>query len=143
MGILIPRQLTRDQYIKLFSNPVSGIACEIERKTNYVYAHGARFYLKDIRYSKSMMVRALDFWFDQLHTYSMKVWKISHPLVSVIGYIMNELHEIGKFLGMVKELPDSFLFSHRHIQDISKGDKYSKSMSMQLMLLNTKASSMQ
>jgi hypothetical protein len=112
MGILIPRQLTKEQYIKLFSNPVPAIACEMETIT-----WNQSDSLKDIRYSKSMMVRALDFWFNQLHSYCMKVWAIPHPLINAVGYIMDELKELGEVLYMVREeLPDSFLFSHRYIR---------------------------
>lgn len=113
MGILIPRQLTKEQYVKLFSNPVSGITADFGVLTE---AQNWEF-IKNIRYSKSMMVRALDFWFDQLHAYCMKVWAIPHPLINAVSYIMNELKELGHILYMVKEeLPDTFLFSHRYIR---------------------------
>ena len=147
MGILIPRQLTQEQYIKLFSNPVSGIACEFRlakpSEIEYIkHVQDNIKYLSNIRYSKSMMVRALDFWFDQVHAYCMKVWKIPHPLINAVGYIMDELKEIGKFLSIVKELPDSFLFSHRYIIDTYSGGKtgykYSKPMNTQLDILNKK-----
>ena len=70
MGILIPRQLTNNQFIKLFSNPVSGIACE----SSYIERMElpARERLYKIRYSKSMMLGALKFWFD----YSEKYYKL-------------------------------------------------------------------
>ena len=58
MAIIIPRQLTMEQYIKLFSNPVSGIVCEVDA---YNRDHRVKYHCQNIRYSKSMILKALDF----------------------------------------------------------------------------------
>jgi hypothetical protein len=137
LGILIPRQLTQEQYIKLFSNPVSGIACEVDA---YNRDHRVKYHCKNIRYSKSMIVKALDFWFDQLHAYFMKVWYIRHPMMDVSQHIIPELKRLGEIMCMIKDhCPDTFLFSHRYISSISiQPTKYSTGMREQSKLLSNK-----
>ena len=75
-------KLTPEQYLKLFSNPVSGIACDMNGAgTNYDYAHFGRFHLKNIRYSKSMILKALEFWHGSVSKFSERIYKIRNPLV--------------------------------------------------------------
>lgn len=135
MAILIDKVLPIPQYIKLFSNPVSGIACEIHKDySKHVYP-----YIKDIRYSKSMILRALDFWFDQYHKYYMKVWSIRTAFIDVSGEVLGILKGIGQMINDIKNMPDSFLFSHRHIKEIDV-NKYrgNNRLSEQNALLNKK-----
>ncbi len=138
MAILIQNhKLTPDQYLKLFSNPVSGIACDMNGAgTNYDYAHGGRFYLKNIRYSKSMIVDAIDFWFNYFYNICKKMKRIYNPLINYSEYIWKQVEELTVLWNRVKQMPDTFLFSHRHIHSIQT--KHSKSMDVQLKLLYDK-----
>jgi hypothetical protein len=136
VGITIQNhKLTKEQYLKLFSNPVSGIACDMNGAgTNYDYAHMGRFHLKNIRYSKSMILKALYFWEKQYDRYNYLLKRAQfNPL---FGNKNNKENEILKLIMMVHNLPDTFLFSHRHIEIKTK--KYNNSMNTQLELLNKK-----
>src|SRR5688572_19925386 len=103
-GILIPRQLTKDQYIKLFSNPVSGIICDfgvITKSENWDF-------IKNIRYSKSMILRALDFWYDYNYQRYLQVKKIHHIMFdpsTQIGRILDGIHINYQ---LIKKYPDSY-----------------------------------
>lgn len=134
MTILIPRQLTQQQYIKLFSNPVSGIACEVDA---YNRDHRVNYHCQNIRYSKSMMVRALEFWLDYSQKYYNKIKRIYHPLVNNHVQIHNTLMNFQVMIGMVKGYPDSYLFSHRYIRPVQY-KKYSNSLKIQHKLLQDK-----
>ena len=153
MAIIIPNQrLTREQATKLFSNPVSGIACQYDHRSNYDLAHGVRWALKDIRYSKSMLIRALEFWSDQIFKMYLRMTRITNPLEPTkdgAANIMKEVDYIESTIKMVKEFPDSFLYSHRYIQPHGEDMVYrnnkayenrgnTEAMSLQLKLLNTK-----
>jgi hypothetical protein len=113
MGILIPRQLTIEQYIKLFSNPVSGLVCEVDA---YNRDHRVNYHTKNIRYSKSMMLKALDFWFDQLYDYYTKIWHMRKPFIDMSANVFELVKELGSRMELVRSCPDTFLFSHRYIQ---------------------------
>jgi hypothetical protein len=114
LGILIPRQLTIEQYIKLFSNPVSGIACEVDA---YNHDHRVNYHCKNIRYSKSMILRALKFWLVYTAKYYIKISSIYNPLINFKSQLEGTLSELrGLIVYIKKELPDSFLFSHRYIE---------------------------
>lgn len=135
MGILIPRQLTIEQYVKLFSNPVSGIACEVDA---YNRDHRVKYHCKNIRYSKSMILRALKFWLEYMAKYYAKISRIYNPLINFKYQLEGTLSELrGLIVYIKKELPDSFLFSHRHI-DAQWGTKDSKGMVAQHQLLSNK-----
>jgi hypothetical protein len=135
------RKLTPDQYLKLYSNPVSGIACDMNGAgTNYDYAHFGRFHLKNIRYSKSMMLKALYFWEKQYDRYLELLKKAQfNPLFSSKN---NKENEVLKMIMFVHNLPDTFLFSHRHIHDIwdgvKPGNHYPRPIMEQIKLLNDK-----
>ena len=125
MAIIIPKnKLTREQYIKLFSNPVSGIACDFDKcyPDEIEYAGLVQDVvnndLSKIRYSKSMIYNALDFWYNQYHKYYMKLWRMRKPFVDVSGKIFDILQELGTRMELVRNCPDSFLFSHRHIKEL-------------------------
>lgn len=125
MGILIPRHaLTNHQRsIKLFSNPVSGIACHFNPKSNYELAHGVQHSINGIKYSKSMLLGALKFWNKQLHKYYWKIKSIYNPLGSTnVRDIENQLIGIKNSILQVEEMPNSFLFSHRYIEIVSNLD---------------------
>ena len=110
MGILIPRQLTKEQYIKLFSNPVSGIACDFGAVTNMDNINC----LQNIRYSKSMILNALYFWEKQYKEFYKRLERaMFNPLFSYDPYKEDGVLEA---IMLVHNLPDSFLFSHRYIQ---------------------------
>lgn len=134
MAIEIHRQLTIEQYVKLFSNPVSGLICTVD---SYNRDFRVKYHTKNIRYSKSMLLKALNFWFDQLHSYYLRVYKIRKTsLIDVSEHIVPHMINLRNIMNMVEDLPSSFLFSHRYIE--LKSNKYSTSMSTQLILLNTK-----
>lgn len=131
-------KLTPDQYLKLFSNPVSGIACDMNGAgTNYDYAHFGRWHLKNIRYSKSMMVNSIDFWFNHFYNNYKKMKRIYNPLVSYSEYIWKQVEELTVLWNRVKQMPDSFLFSHRHIE-AHNINKYTNGLAQQNALLNKK-----
>ncbi len=139
-------KLTPDQYLKLFSNPVSGIACEIDPNMipfENEHSFGIKKeelsldYLKNIRYSKSMILNALKFWHGNITRYSERIYKIYNPLIDINNQIWKHMGEIAQMYNMIKdEYPNTFLFSHRHIH--SKTTKHSKSMDIQLKLLYDK-----
>jgi hypothetical protein len=61
--------------------------------------------------------------------------------MDVSQHIIPELKRLGEIMCMIKEdLPDTFLFSHRHIQDMTErmAEPYSKAMDIQADLLNKK-----
>lgn len=113
MAITINKYLTKEQLIKLFSNPVSGIACDLGN-IPWVQIQC----LKNIRYSKSMILKALDFWFDQYHKYSMKIWHMRTPFIDMSANVFGLLKELGNRMELVRKCPDSFLFSHRFIKEV-------------------------
>jgi len=101
-----------EQYIKLFSNPVSGIACEVDA---YNRDHRVKYHCQNIRYSKSMILKALYFWEKQYDRYLELLKKAQfNPLFD--SFDKNKENEILKSIILVHNLPDSFLFSHRYIQ---------------------------
>lgn len=125
MGILIPRHaLTNSQRsIKLFSNPVSGIACHFDPKSNYELAHGVQHSINGIKYSKSMLLGALKFWRKQMIQYYLKIKRIYNPLGSTnIKDIDSQLVQISSTILDVEKMPNSFLFSHRYIEIVSNLD---------------------
>lgn len=142
MAIIIPNQkLNREQAVKLFSNPVSGIACMYDPKSNYDLTHGVRWALKDIRYSKSMLIRALEFWSDQLFKFYIRITRITNPLTptkDVGQHICKDIDYIDSAIELVKSFPDSFLYSHRYIQDYDGNNNHTQAMSLQLKLLHIK-----
>lgn len=136
MTIKISRQLTHEQYIKLFSNPISGIACEVDR---YNRDHRVKLCCQNIRYSKSMLLGALRFWSDQLFNTYLKITRINNPLcpMEAMGNdIMAKYKFIDSTVKYVETFPDSFLFSHRYIMPYEK--EMTDAMSLQLKLLNEK-----
>ena len=143
VAILIQNhELTPAQYLKLFSNPVSGIACDIFSAVENKGIHDEIVRnLSKIRYSKSMIYNALNFWFDQYHTYYMKLWHMRTPFIDMSGNILDLLQELGSRMELVRNCPDSFLFSHRYIEemDINNYRKYSSNnLSITNNLLNKK-----
>jgi hypothetical protein len=131
MAITITRQLTKDQYIKLFSNPVSGIACDfgvVTKMENWNF-------IKDIRYSKSMLLGALKFWLDYTAKYYVKISRLYHPLLNLKQEFEATLSNLrGMIVYVKKTFPDSCLFSHRYINPLPRS-KYSKSLKIQQKLL--------
>lgn len=113
-----------NQTKKLFSNPVSGIACYFDPKSNYELAHGAQYHINGIKYSKSMLLGALKFWHIQMWNYYQKLKRIQNPLVSNNNYeeVTKQLKELEDIRVFVFGLPDSFLFSHRYIEIVSNLD---------------------
>lgn len=142
-------KLTKEQYIKLFSNPVSGIACEIDKhlvQFENEHSFGVREEVnynlinsvKNIRYSKSMILRALYFWRDYTEKYYNKIRKIRHPAINDHYIKMhNALMNFTITIGMVERYPNSYLFSHRHIQ-LLPSNKYSNALKIQQKLLQNK-----
>jgi hypothetical protein len=134
MGILIPRQLAKEQYIKLFSNPVSGIACEV---SPYIRDHGVKHNIQNIRYSKSMLLGALYFWEKQYDEYNRRLkWAQFNPIFSNDSQPPKE-NLLLKSIMLVHNLPNSFLFSHRYISS-QWGTRDSKAMCIQHDLLAKK-----
>src|SRR5688500_3155561 len=132
-GILIPRQLTKDQYIKLLSNPVSGIICDfgvVTRSENWDF-------IKNIRYSKSMILRALDFWYDYNYQRYLQVKKIHHITINISNIFELALSGIKVNYEMISGYPDSYLFSHRYIKPLHHS-KYSNPLKIQYKLLQEK-----
>ena len=138
MGILIPRHAlkNRQQTLKLFSNPVSGIACHWDTKSNYELAHGGYHSIKDIRYSKSMIIGALRFWLDQMYKYRDRLQRVYNPLnpntkvtIEATKYVQN----LESCYVATKLLPDHFLFSHRYVF-INRSFKYEPLMIQQRLL---------
>jgi hypothetical protein len=123
--------LSDEQMVKLFSNPISGIACEIGpiRLTQC---------LQNIRYSKSMILKALNFWIDYSEKYYNKIRRIWSPLDSdKYVRIHNTLMSFKVSIGMIKDYSDSYLFSHRYIKPLPP-TKYSNSLKTQRKLLQDK-----
>jgi hypothetical protein len=116
LGILIPRQLDMEQYIKLFSNPVSGIACEVDA---YNHDHRVKYHTKNIRYSKSMILKALYFWEKQYDRYLQLLKKAQFNPLFKSKYDDYKENEALKLIMMVHNFPDTFLFSHRYIQEMN------------------------
>ena len=120
--IQIRKKLTKEQYIKLFSNPVSGIACDMNgaAMNDFMTYCIMVNILNNIRYSKSMILKALNFWFDQIHSYYLKIYKIrKNSLIDVSEHIVPYMVELRNIMNMIESLPNTFLFSHRHIQDLN------------------------
>lgn len=119
MTIQITRQLTHEQYMKLFSNPISGIACEVGA---YDRDHIVKYACRNVRYSKSMLIRAIGFWSDQIFNMYLRITRITNPLepMTDIGIgIMDSVDYLENTKRFIQNLPDSFLFSHRYINELS------------------------
>lgn len=141
MGILIPRGAlkNRQQTFKLFSNPVSGIACYWDPKSNYDLEHGGFAAIKDIKYSKSMLEGALQFWCNQMGLYHLRIKRIYNPLNSGgidLVNIEKQLRSLIDTLEFVRNLPNHFLFSHRYV-NLNRSFKH-EPLLIQQKLLKTK-----
>ena len=137
MTIQIKRQLTHEQYIKLFSNPISGIACVVD---DYNRDHRVIHCCQNIRYSKSMLLRALEFWFDRIFQLYLKVTRAYNPLEPMkdLGEeIMSKVDVLQFAIDYVKRCPDSFLFSHRYIMDLPE-IKHNNAIELQLKMVQEK-----
>ena len=137
MTIKIKRHLLYTQYIKLFSNPISGIACEVDAYNRDQFVIPC---CQNIRYSKSMIIKALEFWSDQIFKLYLKMSKLYNPLEPMKDMgeeIMKKYVDIDHLVQYIKTLPDSFLFSHRYIMSYDN-DRHTQGMSLQLKILNTK-----
>lgn len=137
MTIQIKRHLTREQYIKLFSNPISGIACEVDA---YDRDHIVKYACMNIRYSKSMLLRALEFWSDRIFKLYLKATRLYNPLEPMkdIGEeIMVMVDRLQMVTDYIKRCPDSYLFSHRYIMDFPD-IKYTDAIKLQLKLIQEK-----
>src|SRR5687768_13270320 len=120
MAIKISRQLTHEQYIKLFSNPVSGIACEVD---SYNRDHRVNWCTANIRYSKSMIHAALQFWSNKMFEFYVRITRITNPLEptkDVGQHICKDIDYIDSAIKLVKSFPDTFLYSHRYIEEHGK-----------------------
>lgn len=141
MGILIPRNAlkNRQQTFKLFSNPVSGIACYWDPKSNYELAHGGFAAIKDIKYSKSMLKGALLFWRNQMESYLNRIRRIYNPLHSSTVNLIKIREQVSVIVDtydFVDKLPDHFLFSHRYV-NLNRSFKH-EPLLIQQKLLKTK-----
>ena len=117
LAIQIRKKLTKEQYLKLFSNPVSGIACDMNgaAMNDFMTYCIMVNVLNNIRYSKSMILKALYFWEKQYDRYLELLKKAQfNPLFG--SFDKNKENEILKMIMFVHNLPDTFLFSHRHIK---------------------------
>ena len=105
---------------KLFSNPISGIACYFDPKSNYDLAHGVQYHINGIKYSKSMLLNALYFWEKQYNKYKELVKRAQfNPIFKKEEEKENELL---KTIVQVLSMPSSFLFSHRYIEIVGRLD---------------------
>ena len=125
MGILIPRQLTKKQYIKLFSNPVSGIAADLgdPKPPDYKQVYNTVSILQKIRYSKSMMLDALTFWYERFNLYkkhTIDFYKKNTMFVDkyMLKRLQTQEDDFNYSIDLVKNSPDSFLFSHGYIRAV-------------------------
>lgn len=142
MGIIIPhKRLNKEQTIKLFSNPVPGIICKYQLpNASYDLTHGILDAIKDIRYSRTMLMNALDFWNSQAWKYYKKIKSIYYPLApgtmdcSELLKKCNSITDLKKF---VFDCPNHFLFSHRYITTFKK-DKENTGLKLQRKLLEKK-----
>lgn len=137
MTIKITRQLTPQQYIKLFSNPISGIACEVD---SYNRDHIVKYACRNIRYSKSMLLGALEFWADRLFKVYLKMTRVYNPLEPMkdMGWdIMEKVNKIQEIINYIKTVPKTWLFSHRYIDELSMY-KYTDGIKIQLKLVKEK-----
>lgn len=142
MGIIIPhKRLSKDQTIKLFSNPVPGIICKYQLpNATYDLTHGILDSIKTIRYSKTMLIGALEFWKQQAYIYYTKIKRIYYPLAPGTmdcSDLLKRVTQIGNLKKFVTECPDSFLFSHRYIQTFKK-DNENQGLKIQRKLLEKK-----
>lgn len=120
MGIIILSQSMKTfQIVKLFSNPVSGITCDL----GVVSSNETWDAIKNIRYSKSMMLGALKFWIEQYCSYYLKLRRIDTAFIKMSYKIDELIQELITREKLVKSCPDSFLFSHRYIKELSNKDK--------------------
>lgn len=134
MAIKISRQLTQEQYIKLFSNPISGIACEVD---SYNRDHRVKWCCQNIRYSKSMILGALNFWYNYNLGFYKKIKKIYHPVIDLLSKLQLGLDGLTISYWMIDKYPDSYLFSHRYISKIPDS-KYNQGIKIQKKLLQDK-----
>jgi hypothetical protein len=144
MGITIPHdKLNSSQTIKLFSNPVPGIICKYKLPiaTHALTKGGILKDIKNIRYSRTMMIHALTFWEKQMWTYYQRVKRIYYSLgpgnMDYSG-LQQKYEGIVKMKKFVQdECPNHFLFSHRYIQTFKK-DKENQGLRVQRKILETK-----
>ncbi|MFI5407016.1 MAG: hypothetical protein ACHQ1D_10960 [Nitrososphaerales archaeon] len=145
-------ELTLQQVVKLFSNPVPGITCQIDglmKDIKLIHNYNEIINnIQNIRYSKSMILKALKFWHGQMWNYYKKISRINNPLdpntskfkdqhsPTLSRKVLKQCNDILQTARLISKLPDTFLFSHRHIEIKSK--KYNNSMNTQLELLNKK-----
>ena len=125
MGILIPRQLTKKQYIKLFSNPVSGIAADLgdPKPPDYKQVYNTISILQNIRYSKSMILDALTFWYERFNLYkkhTIDFYKKNTMFADeyMLKRLQTQEDDFNYSIDLVKNSPDSFLFSHGYIRPV-------------------------
>ena len=90
-----------------------------------------------------MILKALYFWEKQYDRYLELLKKAQFNPLFKSNYDPYKENEILKLIMMVHNFPDTFLFSHRHIEDISAGMdkpgyKYTKSMNIQSNIFNKK-----
>lgn len=128
MAITIPNNLNYNQLIKIFSNPVSGITCDfgvVTKSENWDV-------IKNIKYSKSMLLSALYFWERQYNEYQRRLKKAQFNPIFKNGEGIND--PLFETIMFVQSLPNTFLFSHHYIK--AKNTKYSDAMNIQLKLIN-------
>jgi len=137
MPIIAGSELTKEQHIKLFSNPVSGIATRLEKTKKY--DDGARYYLANIRYSKSMVLNALDFWYKQFMSFYDKLRRTCNinPIFDMDFDYEKIRKDNAKIILNVSKLPNTFLFSHGYIHARDSKEN-NRAMKRQLHLLGEK-----
>lgn len=108
------RHLSNNQWIQLYSNPVSGI---VFNSLPNCMELPARQRLWKIRYSKSMILKALEFWHWYFYNNYLKMKRVYNPLKNYSDIVWRDMDDIAVVYLMIKdEYPDTFLFSHRHIK---------------------------
>jgi hypothetical protein len=140
LAIQIRKKLTKEQYLKLYSNPVSGIACDMNgaAMNDFMTYCIMVNVLNNIKYSKSMILKALEFWRNQMYKYHKKIFRIYNPLQGrTTNNIYTQIKEIIDKIELIIKLPDTFLFSHRHITPIQPNN-YTSGMRQQSKLLSNK-----
>lgn len=132
------KNLLSHQYIKLFSNPVSGLVCTLG-ECEWKVSPG----LQSIRYSKSMVLKALEFWHEKLHQYYTRLKRIHNPLnprsSESIIISQQSLIDIINLKKTVADCPNTFLFSHRYINRFSSLS-FTDAMRRQRKLISRKLS---
>lgn len=135
--ILGKRPFTKDQITKIFSNPVSGIYSELV--SSFDLTDENLKHISKIRYSKSMMVKAITFWTDYYYNFAKKLERMdSNPIFrNVISKADEDYLDLLYKYTMVKECPDSFLFSHRYITTVDINTYLKKYNSQNLVYTNS------